>query len=86
MIIRPTKSNVLLQIMPQPTKTDSGIFLPALGKDLQSQFRCMAIGPKVKTVRPGNVVLANSYCGTGLNVDGHELRLVPEEQLYAVIE
>jgi len=69
------------------TVSVSGIIIPdSAKKEKPEQGRVMAIGPKVKEVKKGDLVLFTQYAPNEIKVDGKELLVIKEEDILAIIE
>ena len=87
MKLRPLHDRVIVKRLEQETKTASGIVIPDKGEVL-------AVGPGkrndkgefiVLNVAVGDRVLFGKYSGQTVKVDGDELLVMREEDLFAVV-
>ncbi|MFH1392565.1 MAG: co-chaperone GroES [bacterium] len=87
MKIRPLRKQVIIKPITKEEKTKTGIILPDTAeKEKPEQGRVMAIGPKVKEVKKGDLVLFTQYAPNEIKVDGKELLVIKEEDILAIIE
>ena len=77
------------------TKTASGIVIPDAAAEKPDQGEVLAVGPGkrsdkgefiVLNVKVGDRVLFGKYSGQTVKVDGDELLVMREEDLFAVVE
>ena len=95
MKIRPLHDRVIVKRLEDERKTASGIVIPDSAAEKPDQGEILAVGKgkvgddgKVRpiAVKKGDKVLFGKYSGTEVKVDGHELLVMREEDLMAVIE
>ena len=95
MSIRPLHDRVLVRRSEEETKTAGGIVLPgsAAEKPMTGEVtatgngRVLADGTKlVLDVKSGDKVIFGKYSGTEVKVDGEELLMMKEEDIFAVID
>ncbi|MFT6835330.1 MAG: chaperonin GroES [Francisellaceae bacterium] len=95
MSIRPLHDRVLVRRSEEETKTAGGIVLPgsAAEKPMTGEVtatgngRILADGTKlVLDVKAGDKVIFGKYSGTEVKVDGEELLMMKEEDIFAVID
>ena len=95
MKIRPLHDRVVIKRVEQETKTAGGIVLPGSAAEKPSQGEVIAVGNGLITeageVRPldlkvGDKVLFGQYAGSTVKVDGEELLVMKEDDLFAVVE
>lgn len=95
MNLRPLHDRVIVKRLDQETKTASGIVLPDSAAEKPDQGEVLAVGNgkitddgKVRplSVRVGDRVLFGKYSGQAVKIDGDELLVMREEDLFAVIE
>ena len=95
MKIRPLHDRVIVKRLEEERKTAGGIVIPDTAAEKPSQGEVVYCGPG-KTddsgklipmgVKPGNKVLFGKYSGQTVKVDGDELLVMREEDLFAVVE
>ena len=95
MKIRPLHDRVLVKRLEEERKTASGIVIPDSATEKPDQGQIIAVGTgkiledgKVRplAVKAGDRVLFGKYSGQTVKVDGDELLVMREEDLFAVIE
>ena len=95
MKIRPLHDRVIVKRLEQETKTASGIVIPDSAAEKPDQGEVLAVGPgktndkgetKALTVKIGDRVLFGKYSGQTVKVNGDELLVMKEEDLFAVVE
>jgi chaperonin GroES len=95
MKLRPLHDRVVVKRLENETKTASGIVIPDNAAEKPDQGEVLAVGPgkrndKGEFVTPnvavGDRVLFGKYSGQTVKVDGEELLVMREEDLFAVIE
>ncbi|MDB5817610.1 MAG: co-chaperone GroES [Rhizobacter sp.] len=95
MKLRPLNDRVIVKRLEQETKTASGIFIPDNAAEKPDQGEVLAVGPgkfddngklMSLSVRVGDRVLFGKYSGQTVKVDGDELLVMREEDLFAVVE
>ncbi|MFN9707999.1 MAG: co-chaperone GroES [Burkholderiales bacterium] len=95
MKLRPLHDRVVVERLEQETQTASGILIPGNTNEKPDQGEVLAVGPGKKSdkgdfialnVKVGDRVLFGKYSGQTVKVDGKELLVMREEDLFAVIE
>lgn len=95
MKLRPLHDRVVVKRLEQETKTASGIVIPDNAAEKPDQGEVMAVGPGKRDddgdyikpdVKVGDRVLFGKYSGQTVKVDGDELLVMREEDLFAVVE
>jgi len=93
--LRPLHDRVIVKRLDPETKTASGIVLPEASADKPDQGEILAVGNgkiledgKVRAlaVKVGDRVLFGKYAGQSVKIDGQELLVMREEDLFAVVE
>ena len=86
---------MIVKRLEQETKTASGIVIPDNAAEKPDQGEILAVGPGkrddkgefiVLNVKVGDRVLFGKYSGQAVKVDGDELMVMREEDLFAVVE
>ena len=94
MNLRPLHDRVIVKRLEQETKTASGIVLPDAAAEKPDQGEVLAVGPGKRNdkgdfialnVAVGDRVLFGKYSGQSVKVDGEELLVMREEDLFAVV-
>lgn len=95
MKLRPLHDRVIVKRLENETKTASGIVLPDNAAEKPDQGEVLAVGPgrtneegvvKPLNVKVGDRVLFGKYSGQSVKVDGEELLVMKEDDLFAVVE
>lgn len=94
MNIRPLHDRVVIRRVEEETKTAGGILLPGSAAEKPSQGEVVAVGKGLikdnGDVRPldvqvGDKVLFGQYAGSTVKVDGEELLIMKESEIFAVL-
>ena len=87
--ITPLHDRVIVKAMEAETKTAGGIIIPDTAKEKPSKGTVVAVGTGKKdepmTVKVGDTVLYGKYAGTEINVDGEELLIMRESDIFAIV-
>ena len=95
MKLRPLADRVIVKRLENETKTASGIYIPDNAAEKHDQGEVLAVGPGRTseegklvplTVKVGDRVLFGRYGGQPVKVDGEELLVMKEEDLFAIVE
>ena len=95
MKLRPLADRVIVKRLENETKTASGIYIPDIAAEKPDQGEVLAVGPGRTseegklvplTVKVGDRVLFGRYGGQPVKVDGEELLVMKEEDLFAIVE
>ena len=95
MNLRPLHDRVIVKRVENETKTASGIVIPDSAAEKPDQGEVLAVGPGKKNdkgelgamaVKVGDRVLFGKYSGQTVKVDGDELLVMKEDDLFAVVE
>jgi len=84
--IRPLKDRVVIRRSSAEEKTKGGLIIPDNAKEKPIQGEVLAIGPEVKDIEPGNVVLFGKYAGSEIRNSEDEVLLIKAEDILGVIE
>lgn len=94
MKIRPLHDRVVIRRVEEETKTAGGILLPGSAAEKPSQGEVVAVGVGIikdnGDIRPldvkvGDKVLFGQYAGSTVKVDGEELLIMKESEIFAVL-
>lgn len=94
MSIRPLADRIVVKPAAAEEKTKSGLFIPDTAKEKPQQGEIVAVGPgKVADsgttipmqLKVGDKVLYGKYSGTEINVDGSELLIMRESDVFAIL-
>ena len=95
MNIRPLQDRVVVHRMEEETKSAGGIVLPGSAAEKPSRGEVLAVGPGKKKedgglmpvdLKVGDKVLFGQYSGSTVKVDGEELLIMSESEVFGVIE
>ncbi|MDA7772954.1 co-chaperone GroES [Pseudomonadales bacterium] len=95
MNIRPLQDRVVVRRTEEETKSAGGIVLPGSATEKPSQGEVLAVGPGKKldsgSVQPvdlkaGDRVLFGQYAGNTVKIDGEELLIMNESEVFGVVE
>ena len=95
MNIRPLHDRVVVRRLEEETTTAGGIVLPDSAAEKPSQGEVLAIGPgktldngdvRPLDVKKGDKVLFGQYAGSTVKVDGEELLILSESEIFGVLE
>ncbi len=93
--LRPLHDRVIVKRLDQETKTASGIVLPEAAAEKPDQGEVLAVGNgkilengevRALAVKVGDRVLFGKYAGQTVKIDGQELIVMREEDLFAIVE
>ncbi len=87
--IKPIADRVVIEAAAAEEKTASGIIIPDTAKEKPVQGTVVAVGAGKKdeptTVKVGDKVLYGKYAGTEITVEGKELLIMRESDIYAIL-
>lgn len=86
MNVKPLGGYVVAVVEEVPTKTASGLYLPANPTEKSKVAKVVAVGPSVKQVKVGNRILYKSYYPPEVKVGGTEYLLVEEKDILATLK
>ncbi|OUS08794.1 co-chaperone GroES [Gammaproteobacteria bacterium 42_54_T18] len=95
MNIRPLHDRVVVRRKEEETKSAGGIVLPGSATEKPSQGEVLAVGAGKVTesgeVRPldvkaGDKVLFGQYSGSTVKIDGEELLIMSENEIFGILE
>lgn len=95
MKIRPLHDRVVVKRVEEETKTAGGIVLPGSAAEKPSQGEVVAVGPgkaldngdtRSIGVKVGDKVLFGTYAGSTVKIDGQELLILAETEIFGVLE
>jgi len=92
--IKPIGDRVVVKAEAAEEKTSSGLFIPDTAKEKPQRGTVVAVGPgryengtKIDmTVSEGDTVLYGKYAGSEVTIDGEELMIMRESDIFGVIE
>ena len=95
MKIRPLHDRVIVKRLEEERKTASGIVIPDAAAEKPDQGEILAVGKgkilesgdvRKMDVKVGDRVLFGKYAGQTVKLDGNELLVMKEDDLFAVVE
>jgi chaperonin GroES len=95
MELRPLNNRVIVKRVDNETVTKGGIVIPDSAAEKPDQGTVLAAGKGIKDehgnyipldVKVNDRVLFGKYAGTQIKVDGEDLLVLKEEEIFAVIE
>ncbi len=95
MNIRPLQDRVVVRRVEEETKSSGGIVLPGSAAEKPSQGEVLAVGPGKKLddgslqpvdLKAGDKILFGQYSGSTVKIDGEELLIMNESEVFGVIE
>ncbi len=86
MKLKPLKDRVVVSYSEEIEKTSGGIYVPDSAKEKPQQGKVEAVGPEVKELKVGNVVLFDKYSGSKVMVDDKEQLIIKEEDILAIVQ
>ena len=95
MKIRPLHDRVVVRRLEEEAKTAGGIVLPDSAAEKPSQGEVLAVGPgktldngevRALDVKVGEKVVFGQYGGSTVKVDGDELLILSEGEIFGVLE
>lgn len=95
MKIRPLHDRVVVRRKEEEEKTAGGIVLPGNAKEKPSQGEVLAVGDgkilengdvRPVAVKVGDTVVFGQYAGNTVKIDGEELLIMSESEIYGVLE
>lgn len=85
-MIKPLDDRVLIEPMSNEQKTKSGIVLPdTADKEKPEQGKVIAIGPNVKGVKKGDIVLFTKYGPNEVKIKNKDYLIAKEEDILAIL-
>ena len=95
MNIRPLHDRVVVRRKEEEEKTAGGIVLPGNAKEKPSQGEVIAVGngrildngeTRVLAVKVGDTVVFGQYAGNTVKIDGEDLLIMSESDIFGVLE
>lgn len=87
--IKPLADRVVVEAAAAEEKTASGIIIPDTAKEKPQKGTVIAVGAGKKdepmTVKVGDTVLYGKYSGTEINVDGTDVLIMRESDIFAIV-
>ncbi|MCB1670843.1 MAG: co-chaperone GroES [Gammaproteobacteria bacterium] len=95
MKIRPLQDRVVVRRTEEEQKTAGGIVLPDSATEKPAQGEVLAVGPgrlldsgdvRPVDVKVGDIVVFGKYASNTVKIDGEELLILSESEIYGVVE
>lgn len=86
MKLHPLADRIVARPVEAEAKSPAGILLPDNAKDKTQMGEVLAVGKEVKEVKAGDRIIHSEYGPSRIKIDGDELLLVKEEDVYAVVQ
>jgi chaperonin GroES len=95
MKFRPLHDRVVVRRIEEETKTTGGIIIPDTAKEKPMQGEVIAVGPGLRDesgkivpldVKKGDRVLFGKWSGSEVKIDGEELAIMKESDIFGIIE
>lgn len=87
--IKPLADRVIVKADAAEEMTKSGLYIPDTAKEKPQRGTVMAAGPGKKdeptSVKVGDIVLYGKYAGTEIQVDGEDLLIMRESDIFAIL-
>ncbi len=87
--IKPLADRVVVESAAAEEKTAGGIYIPDTAKEKPQKGKVLAVGAGKKdepmTVKVGDSILYGKYSGTEINIDGKDLLIMKEADIYAIL-
>ena len=92
--IKPLGDKVVVKLTEAEEKTASGIYLPDSAKKKPTEGEVVAVGngrtlddgsKNALSVKVGDRVLFSKYGGNEVTIDGEDLTILDEDQVYAIL-
>ena len=93
--IRPLHDRVLIRRIEEDEKTAGGIIIPDTAKEKPVQGEVIAVGSGARSengqitpldVKVGDIVLFGKWAGTEVKMDGEELMMMKESDIFGIVE
>ncbi len=84
--INPLSDRVVAKREQVQAKTSSGIYLPEQAQEKPKVAEVVAVGPDVKSVKPGDRILYEDFSSTEVKVGDDEFIIVKEEKIIATVK
>jgi chaperonin GroES len=84
--IKPLNFNVILKRYHVENKSKAGIILASKPEHQSNYATVVAVGPKVRDIKPGDHVMIPGWNRSDLKIDGQDHICVEEKDIIGVIE
>tara|TARA_B100001029_G_C14916293_1_gene369396 strand:- start:371 stop:661 length:291 start_codon:yes stop_codon:yes gene_type:complete len=95
MNIRPLHDRAVVRRLEEETTSSGGIVLPDSATEKPSQGEILAVGPgkvnengdvRPMDVKAGDKIIFGQYSGSTVKIDGEELLILSENEIFGVLE
>ncbi len=92
---RPLHDRVLVRRIDAEEKSAGGIIIPDTAKEKPQQGEVISVGPGARDdqgnlitpdVKAGDIILFGKWSGTEVKIDGEELLIMKESDIFGIIE
>jgi chaperonin GroES len=87
--ITPLADRVVVETAPAETRTASGIIIPDNAQEKPQRGTVLAVGngkpEEPMTVKVGDTVLYGKYAGTEVAIDGKDVLIMRESDIFAIV-
>jgi chaperonin GroES len=84
--IQPLADYVVAQPEKAEAKTASGFYLPDAAKEKPKFMKVVGIGPDVKKIKVGDMIIFKDFSGTAAPIGKDEYTIVKEEDILATVK
>jgi len=93
--LKPLNDKIIVEKAPAEEKTEGGLYLPSSSQEKPQEGIIVAAGPgilnekgerKALQVKEGDRILYSKYLGTEIKINGKELLIMSEKDVFAIIE
>ena len=95
MKLKPLLDRVVIKRIEEENRTVGGIIIPDTAKEKPSQGKVVAVGPGGRdddgkliqmTLKEGDRVLFGKWSGTEIKIDGEDLIIMKESEVFGILE
>lgn len=95
MKLKPLHDRIVVKVLDAETKTASGLIIPDNAAEKPTQGRVLAVGSGRRaddgtvlamSVTVGDTVLFGKFAGNPVKIDGEDLTIMREEDVFAVVQ
>ena len=95
MKLKPLLDRVVIKRIEEENRTVGGIIIPDTAKEKPSQGIVVSVGPGGRdddgklvqmTLKPGDRVLFGKWSGTEIKIDGEDLIIMKETEVFGILE
>ena len=95
MQVRPLQDRIIVERIEEETKTAGGLIIPDTAKEKPSTGEVVAVGPGGRdedgkavamTLKVGDKVLFGKWSGTEIKINGEDLIIMKESEVFGILE